>query len=113
MADAKVLAGRFGAPEGEPGEARLDRILVTDLVLACNIGIHGYEKHGPQRVRFNLDLSVRPPAGPLGEDVSRVVSYEEVIKAIRALIADRRARLTATQIESWPFWRHVESWRTQ
>ena len=61
------------------------RVLVTDLVLDCLIGVHRHEKDGTQRVRINLDLSVAESANPVDDRLSNVLCYEDVITKVRAL----------------------------
>ena len=88
--------------ESKPGEAqvrRLYRILVRDLVLKCSIGIHAHELLAPQRVRINVDMSVLEQAGPLSDDIANVVSYEDVIDGIKAMLAEGHINLVETLAE--------------
>lgn len=88
--------------ETQPGEApvrRLYRILVRDLVLKCLIGIHAHELLAPQRVRINVDMSVLEQAGPLCDDIANVVSYEDVIDGIKAMLAEGHINLVETLAE--------------
>ncbi len=89
--------------ETQPGEApvrRLYRILVRDLVLKCSIGIHAHELLAPQRVRINVDMSVLEQAGPLCDDIANVVSYEDVIDGIKAMLAKGHINLVETLAEN-------------
>lgn len=88
--------------ETKPGESpvrRLYRILVRDLVLKCSIGIHAHELLAPQRVRINVDMSVLEQAGPLCDDIANVVSYEDVIDGIKAMLAEGHINLVETLAE--------------
>jgi dihydroneopterin aldolase len=88
--------------ETKPQEApvrRLYRILVRDLVLKCSIGIHAHELLAPQRVRINVDMSVLEQAGPLSDDIANVVSYEDVIDGIKAMLAEGHINLVETLAE--------------
>ena len=88
--------------ETQPGEVpvrRLYRILVRDLVLKCLIGIHAHELLAPQRVRINVDMSVLEQAGPLSDDIANVVSYEDVIDGIKAMLAEGHINLVETLAE--------------
>ncbi|RAU21125.1 dihydroneopterin aldolase [Paramagnetospirillum kuznetsovii] len=78
---------------------RLYRILVRDLVLKCSIGIHAHELLAPQRVRINVDMAVLEQAGPLCDDIANVVSYEDVIDGIKALLAEGHINLVETLAE--------------
>jgi 7,8-dihydroneopterin aldolase/epimerase/oxygenase len=82
-----------------PAGGQLYRILVRDLVLKCMIGIHAHELLAPQRVRINVDMAVLEKAGPLSDDIANVVSYEDVIDGIKALLAEGHINLVETLAE--------------
>lgn len=86
-----------------PGERALDdahyRIFVRDLVLLCSIGAYPEERHRPQRVRFNIDMRVLTPRGPIGDDLARVLSYDTVIADIRQLVDRGHINLVETLAE--------------
>ncbi|CUW40421.1 Dihydroneopterin aldolase [Magnetospirillum sp. XM-1] len=97
-----MFVSRSQAETPQPGEApvrRLYRILVRDLVLKCSIGIHAHELLAPQRVRINVDMSVLEQAGPLSDDIANVVSYEDVIDGIKAMLAEGHINLVETLAE--------------
>jgi 7,8-dihydroneopterin aldolase/epimerase/oxygenase len=75
------------------------RVLVRDLVLACEIGILRHERGRPQRVRVNLDLEVREDAAPIADDLRNVVCYDEIVSAIRQLVAAGHMNLVETLAE--------------
>ena len=96
----------------------LRHVFLRDLVLPARIGVHPHEHLGPQRVRINVDLTVedegaravtgdgvaalsRPPVGrPVGQDeLSRVVDYEAVADAVRAIVGAGHVRLVETLAE--------------
>jgi dihydroneopterin aldolase len=59
------------------------RVVVRNLVLRFRIGIHGHERHTPQQVRINLELTVaRPPSFKRYADV---LDYERIMNGIRGL----------------------------
>lgn len=100
----------------------LRHVFLRDLVLAARIGVHAHEHAGPQRVRINVDLAVedegaravtgagvaalsRPPAGrpaaqAVGKDeLSRVVDYEAIANAARAIVGAGHVQLVETLAE--------------
>ena len=88
---AEALGMERRAPEAK---SSLYRICVRDLVLACPIGVHDYEKQAPQRVRVNAELLVE---GRVGRDEFRqVVNYETIVDGIRALAQGRHINLVET-----------------
>ncbi|RMD64619.1 MAG: dihydroneopterin aldolase [Alphaproteobacteria bacterium] len=93
------MATRLVTARPEDDVRHLDRILITDLILACRIGVHAHERTAPQRVRINVALEVVPNPVALGDDVSRVVSYEDIIAGIRAIIAEGHINLVETLAE--------------
>jgi len=77
----------------------LRHVFVRDLIVACNIGIHHYERTGPQRVRINVDLGVLEGATPHGDRLENVVCYEEVATRVRGIVADGHINLAETLAE--------------
>jgi dihydroneopterin aldolase len=75
------------------------RVLVRDLVLACEIGTLRHERDRQQRVRVNLDLEVREEATPIADDLRNVVCYDEIVSAIRQLVAGGHMNLVETLAE--------------
>jgi dihydroneopterin aldolase len=76
------------------GSWRLVR--VRDLVLPVSIGIYEQEKQAPQRVCINVELKVREGDGPIGDDIANVLSYEDIVNGIKAIVADGHINLVET-----------------
>jgi dihydroneopterin aldolase len=94
----------------------LRHVFLRDLVLPASIGVHAHEHAAAQRVRINVDLGVeddgaralsRPSVGRPGggqprvgrEDLRRVVDYEAVADAVRAIVAAGHVMLVETLAE--------------
>ncbi len=84
----------------------LRHVFLRDLVLPASIGVHPHERAGVQRVRINVDLGVdddgaralsRPSVGR--DDLRRVVDYEGVANAVRAIVASGHVVLVETLAE--------------
>lgn len=84
----------------------LRHVFLRDLVLPASIGVHPHEHAAPQRVRINVDLGVeddgaralsRPSVGR--DDLRRVVDYEGVADAVRAIVAAGHVMLVETLAE--------------
>ncbi|UCH73282.1 MAG: dihydroneopterin aldolase [Rhodospirillales bacterium] len=75
------------------------RIRISDLVLPASIGVYDREKEAPQRVRINVALTVAEHGRPFGDKIENVVSYEDVIAGIRAIIARGHINLVETLAE--------------
>jgi dihydroneopterin aldolase len=71
-------------------------VLVRDLVLMARIGVFDHEKQGSQWVRINLDLAVQENPTPLEDDLSNVVCYNQIIRAIRTLVDGGHNQLIET-----------------
>lgn len=97
--DNRALAARLVSSRQYRGAGRLDRLLITDLVLQASIGIHAHEKTAPQRVRINVELEVDGDARAIGDDIGNVVSYEHIVGRIKALIAAGHINLVETLAE--------------
>lgn len=78
---------------------RLDKIFVRDLVLDCQIGAYEEEKGNRQRVRFCVELWLYPARERNNDDVARVVSYDGIVDAIRAVTGNGHINLVETVAE--------------
>ena len=81
----------------EAGRWRLVR--VCGLVLPVSIGIYDYEKQAPQRVCIDVELKVREGDGPIGDDIANVLSYEDIVNGIKAIVAAGHINLVETLAE--------------
>lgn len=75
------------------------KVFVRDLVLAALIGIHRHEKDGRQRVRINLDMDVLENEQPVQDRLADVVCYEDVVTAIRGIVAAGHINLVESLAE--------------
>lgn len=75
-------------------------VFIRDLILTSFIGVHKHEQKRQQRVRINLDLSVREELTAEPNDrLSDVVCYEEVADGIRELVGSGHVNLVETLAE--------------
>lgn len=72
------------------------RILVRDLVLPWRIGVRQHEEDRRQRVRINLDLTVREQQDPGADSYHDVTCYERIIERIRHMAAAGHVKLAET-----------------
>lgn len=101
----------------------LRHVFLRDMILPASIGVYPHEHATPQRIRVNVDLAVSEDgpagAGPSGvglsgagpssaglsrarvgrDDLSRVVDYERVAQAVRAIVAAGHVQLVETLAE--------------
>ena len=87
------------APRETDDAGRWRLVRVRDLVVPACIGIYECEKQAPQRVRINVELKVREGEGPLEDDIANVLSYEDIVNGIKAIIADGHINLVETLAE--------------
>ena len=73
-------------------------VFLRDVVLQASIGLYPHEHGVTQRVRINIDLGVEDDADP-SDDLSRVVNYETVMIAVRAIVVARHIKLVETLAE--------------
>lgn len=78
-------AGPVSVRPRAPEDGPYYHVFVRDLVVPCIIGVHPHERHLAQRVRVNVDLTVADPCGSAGDDIANVVSYDDVVVAVRSL----------------------------
>jgi dihydroneopterin aldolase len=75
------------------------RIFIRDLEMIASVGVHAHEKLTPQRIRVSIDLNVGPRAADATDTVDTVLSYENVVKATRAIVATGHFQLIETLAE--------------
>ena len=83
----------------QPAQQSIRRVFVKDLVLAALIGIHRHEKDGRQRVRINLEMEVVEGEQPVQDRLADVVCYEDVVTAIRGIVAAGHINLVESLAE--------------
>jgi dihydroneopterin aldolase len=92
---AWMLADALGIDRRQsPGETRIYRVVVRDLVLPCRVGVHAYEKTAPQRLRINVEV-LAERAGS-GDQLHQVLNYESIVEGIRALTHGEHINLIET-----------------
>ncbi len=69
-------------------------LLVRGLELECLIGVHQHERRTAQRVLIDIELQVKPVRHD--DDLRRIISYEDVVDAVRRLTADGHVQLVET-----------------
>jgi dihydroneopterin aldolase len=77
-------------------KSRYDRVFVHDLVLDVEIGVYTHEKGVTQRVRFSVDVDVKPPVQAIEDNIERVLDYDTIIAAIKDIVAAGHINLTET-----------------
>jgi dihydroneopterin aldolase len=70
-----------------PPASAPDRYSVTvrGLIVMCSIGIRPEERDRPQRVRVSVELTAPEGAVYPGDNRRRLINYEKVVAAIRAI----------------------------
>ena len=80
-------------------EQALRHVFVRDLSLIAMVGIYEHEKRHPQRILVNIDCAVQERGGALEDDIKNVVSYEKVVKNVKAIVRDGHVNLVETLAE--------------
>ncbi|SIS79099.1 dihydroneopterin aldolase [Roseivivax lentus] len=81
------------------GDDPRDRISLRDHIREVEIGAFQAERGTTQRICFNVVVEVRPFAGPIDDDVDRILSYDRVTEAITAELEAERLNLLETLAE--------------
>jgi len=76
------------------------RIFLRDFRLKVSIGIHDFEKEGPQTVVVNVDLALAPADKAHGDRIANVLNYDVVHDGIVALAKSRHFNLQETLVEA-------------
>lgn len=84
----------------------LRHVFLRDMVLDAKVGIYRHEQDRAQRIRINVDLAVEDDGAraasrvAVGRDeLSRVVDYEAVANAVRAIVGAGHVALVETLAE--------------
>lgn len=72
------------------------KLFLRDFVVHANIGIHAFEKTGPQRLLISVELAVDVSDAPSGDDIGTVLDYDFLRREILELVSDRRFNLQET-----------------
>lgn len=78
--------------------AAVRKLFVRGLTLDCSIGVHSHERGTDQRVRIDIELTVRDDK-PLDDNIANVVSYDDVVDGVKAVIAAGHINLVETLAE--------------
>jgi dihydroneopterin aldolase len=86
------------------GQARMDgtvrdRIFVQGLVLPVAIGAYDEEQGITQKVRFSIEAAVASNAPLQSDELAHVPSYDDLVKAVRAVVAEGHIKLVETMAE--------------
>jgi 7,8-dihydroneopterin aldolase/epimerase/oxygenase len=86
------------------GQSRLDgvirdRIFVRGLVLPVAIGVYDEEQGVTQKVSFTVEAAVAPGVSPQKDAIADVPSYDDLVGAVRAVVAAGHINLVETMAE--------------
>ena len=76
------------------------RLFFRDFRLQVSIGIHDFEKEGPQTVVVNVDLGLAPADKAHGDRIGNVLNYDTVHGGIMALAGSRHFNLQETLVDA-------------
>ena len=79
--------------------ATLDRVFMHDLVVDAEIGVYTNEKGVTQRVRFSVDVDVKPAKVALGDDIAQAFDYDTIINGIKSILGRGHIHLVETVAE--------------
>jgi dihydroneopterin aldolase len=80
-------------------DGALDRIFVRGLVLPVALGVYAEEQGVTQKVSFTVEASVAPSAAPKDDAIAEVPSYDDLVGAVRAVVAHGHINLVETLAE--------------
>ena len=76
------------------------RIFLRDFRLKVSIGIHDFEKEGPQTVVVNIDLMLAPAEKSHNDRIANVLNYDVVHGGIVALAGSRHFNLQESLVDA-------------
>src|SRR5215471_2855717 len=76
------------------------RIFIRDFRLQVSIGIHDFEKEGPQTVVVNIDLLLAPAERAHNDRIANVLNYDVVHDGVASLAKSRHFNLQETLVDA-------------
>lgn len=95
---SKQSVGPKREAAGRPDGA-MDRIFVRGLVLPVALGVYAEEQGVTQKVSFTIEAAVAASVAPKGDAIAEVPSYDDLVGAVRAVVADGHINLVETLAE--------------
>ena len=96
MNETRPLADPIDAMAAPGPDVPADKIFLSNYVRSFDIGAYAEERGVPQRVRFDVTLEVARNTAHIDDNQYRVVSYDDLVAAIEALIEGPRMNLLET-----------------
>jgi len=75
------------------------RIFLRDMTVEARVGVHRFEREGPQRLSIDVTLFVVRDGARGSDRLAEVLNYERIAEAIRALCAGAHIALLETVAE--------------
>ncbi len=79
-------------------DAAARTLFIRDLMLDCSIGIHSHERDADQRVRVNIEITVRDDR-PVDDQIANVISYDDIVGGIKAIVVGGHINLVESLAE--------------
>jgi 7,8-dihydroneopterin aldolase/epimerase/oxygenase len=98
MSGEQSIGGKLGG-RGRLDGAVGDRIFVRGLVLPIAVGVYDEEQGVTQKVSFTVEATVAPSVAAKGDAIAEVPSYDDLVGAVRAVVADGHINLVETVAE--------------
>ncbi len=96
MTEMSILAGRL---QQRSADDAYDRIFIRDLILDCHIGVYDDEKGVTQKVGFSIEAAVSPEVASRHDQIAEVPSYDNLVEAVHATLAEGHINLVETMAE--------------
>jgi len=71
-------------------------ILLRGFAVDASIGVHDFEKSGPQRLLIDIELNLTNTGRPDHDAIEQVLNYDFLRDQTRALLAERHYELQET-----------------
>lgn len=94
-----TAATAFSGPSLADESAGLRHVFVRDMIVPAHIGVYQHEHGRAQKVRVNIDLAVLEGAHAHVDQLEHVVSYEEIVQAVRRIVSNEHINLVETLAE--------------
>ena len=87
------------AEQLNPKVKNTSKLIIRDMVLKASIGVNPEEKISPQDVIISVEAELCETPHTSNDDINDVLSYDNIVQAIKSLTKERHINLVETLAE--------------
>ncbi len=76
-----------------------DRLLISDLLTSCRVGVTGWEQARPQPIWIDVELQVDAARAAATDDLQHAIDYAHLVTLVREAVQVKVYKLLETMAE--------------